>query len=79
MKTGARIDYKTLRKINPETARKTVLEYLKTNRNNIANTARVFGVNRLVVYDILQKEMEGDLKDRSKRPKKLSTTNLTRS
>ena len=28
-----RIDYKELRKINPETARTAVLEYLKTNPN----------------------------------------------
>jgi len=36
METGTRIDYKTLRKINPEAARIAVLEYLKTNRGNIA-------------------------------------------
>jgi transposase len=69
METGARIDYKQLRAINPETARKAVLEYLRTNNHNIANTARVFGINRPVIYDILKKEREGDLKDRSKRPK----------
>ena len=31
MKAGPRIDYKTLRKVNPETARPAVLEYLKTS------------------------------------------------
>jgi putative transposase len=31
--------------------------------------ARVFGVNRPVVYDILKKERQGDLKDRSKAPR----------
>jgi len=69
METGTRIDYKTLRKINPEAARIAVLEYLKTNGGNIASAARAFGINRPVVYDILRKEDEGDLKDRSKRPK----------
>ncbi len=69
MKTGARIDYKALRKINPEAARKAVLEYLNTNHHNIADAASVFGINRSVVYDILKKEKEGDLKDRSRRPK----------
>jgi transposase len=76
METGTRtclptgkIDYKQLRAINPEAARKAVLEYLKTNNHNIANAARVFGINRPVVYDILKKEKEGDLKDRSRRPK----------
>ena len=68
MKTGTRIDYKKLRAINPEAARKAVLEYLKTNNCNIADTARIFSINRPVVYDILEKEKERDLKDRSKRP-----------
>ena len=64
-----RIDYKQLRKINPEAARKAVLEYLKTNETNISRTARLFGINRTVVYDIIRKSEEGDLKDRSKVPK----------
>ena len=68
MSPGARIDYKTLRQINPEAARKAVLEYLKTNGGNKAEAARVFGVNRTVVYDILEKAEEGDLRDRSKTP-----------
>ena len=50
-----RIDYKQLRKVNPETARLAVLEYLKSNRHNISDAARVFGINRCVVYDILKK------------------------
>ena len=69
MSPGARIDYKTLRQINPEAARKAVLEYLKTNGGNKADAAKVFGVNRTVVYDILKKAAEGDLQDRPKRPK----------
>lgn len=69
MNPGLQINYKELRKISPETARKAVLEYLKTNRGNIAETTRLFGINRPVVYDILGKTQEGDLKDRSKAPK----------
>jgi len=69
METGTHIDYKSLRKINPEAARIAVLEYLKTNANNVSDTARVFGINRSVVYDILKKQKEEDLKDRLKRPK----------
>jgi len=46
-----------------------VIEYLKTNGHNIADTARVFRVNRTVVYDILAKSKEGNLKDRPKIPK----------
>lgn len=64
-----RIDYKTLRRVNPQAARQAVLEYLKTNRGNIADAARVFGINRPVVYDIKRKLNEGDLTDRSKAPK----------
>lgn len=69
MVSGTRIDYKTLRKINPEAARIAVLSYLKTNRGNIADTARAFGVNRPVIYDILSRQKEGNLTDRSNRPK----------
>lgn len=69
MSSGARIDYKALRQINPEAARKAVLEYLKTNGGDKADVARVFVVNRTVVYDILKKAAEGDLRDRPKTPK----------
>jgi len=54
-----------------------VLEYLKTNGRNIAQTARVFGIQRPVVYDLLKKNKEGDLKNRQKiskhQPNKTST------
>ncbi|OGD89375.1 hypothetical protein A3F45_00575 [Candidatus Curtissbacteria bacterium RIFCSPHIGHO2_12_FULL_41_17] len=71
MKGGTRmkIDYKALRKVNPQAARLAVLEYLRTNGNNIADCAQTFGIQRPVVYDIINKEKEGDLCDRSKAPK----------
>lgn len=69
MKPGPRIDYKALRKVNAETARLAVLEYLKTNGRNISDAARAFGINRSVVYDILRKQQEGDMRDRSRVPK----------
>lgn len=62
-----RIDYKALRKVNSEAARRAVMEYHKTN-GNISLAARLFGINRAVVYDIIQKDKEGDLKDRSRAP-----------
>src|SRR3990170_5919435 len=69
MKSTTRIPYKQLRKVNPEAARLAVIEYLKTNGGNISEAAKVFGVNRPVVYDIIAKQREGNLKDRSKAPK----------
>ena len=68
-RTGLLIDYKELRKINPATARQAVLEYLKGNGGNVSDAARVFGINRPVVYDIQRKQREGDLLDRSKAPR----------
>ena len=75
MRNGARtscqgvvIDYKCLRAINPEAARRAVLEYLRSCGHNVSRTASVFGINRPVVYDILRKEREGNLDDRSKVP-----------
>ena len=68
MQPGARIDYKSLRKINPEAARQAVLAYLESSGHNITETARVFGITRPVVYDILKKQGAGDLTDRSKAP-----------
>ena len=70
MPKGPQIDYKLLRKINPETARMAVLEYLSSNKNNIRKTAKVFGVQRLTVYDIIKKKKEANLKDRSKAPRR---------
>ena len=69
MNPGTRIDYKTLRKINPEAARQAVLEGLESNGGNVTEAARMFAINRSVVYDILKKQTEGDLRDRSKVPK----------
>jgi len=65
---GGKINYKVLRRINPEAARLAVIEYLKTNKGNISEAARVFGIQRTVVYDILKKEEEGDLRDQSRAP-----------
>ena len=46
---SGRIDYKELRGISPEAARRAVLEYLRTNKGNICQTARLFGINRPVL------------------------------
>jgi len=70
MSPGPLIDYKQLRRINPEAARQAVLEYLRSNSQNIAQAARAFGITRPVVYDILRKAAAGDLRDRPKTPRR---------
>ncbi len=65
---SGKIDYKELRRFNAEAARKAVLEYLKADAS-ISQTARMFGITRAVVYDILNKAKEGDLRDRSRAPR----------
>lgn len=67
-----KIDYKKLRKINPETARTAVLEYLSSNGGNVADCARAFSLQRAVIYDIIKKGRLGDLKDQSRAPKKVA-------
>ena len=69
MHPGHHIDYKQLRSINAETARQAVLEYLQSVGGNVSQTARVFGINRCVVYDILKKQAGGDLSDLPCTPK----------
>ncbi len=65
MRTGHRIpqlrgkiDYKQLRRINPQAARRAVIDYLKTNGHNISHTALTFGINRTVVYYELMRAIE---------------------
>jgi transposase len=63
-----KIDYKALRKINPEAARLAVVEYLHSNGGKVSDCADIFGIQRCVVYDIIKKNQEGNLADRSKAP-----------
>lgn len=66
-----RISYKALRSFSPEAARVAVLEYLASNGGNVSEVARVFGINRTVVYDTLKKGKQKNLRDRSKAPKNI--------
>jgi transposase-like protein len=59
MRAGVHIDYKTLRKLNPEAARRAVLEYLASCEHNVAETARAFGLTRATVYAICAKSEKG--------------------
>ena len=78
MQPGIRIDYKALRRINPEAGRRAVLEYLVSSGHNIAATARAFGITRPLVYDILANQQTGDLSDlartRRRQPAKTDPT-----
>jgi len=65
----ARIDYKELRKTSPEAARQAVLEYWRSNGHGVSSTARMFGIQRCVVCDILRKWAQGDLRDRPRTPR----------
>jgi len=53
-----------LRKINPETARAAVLEYLDSNGGNITDAAYVFSISRPIVYKIIRKKKEGNLQEK---------------
>ena len=66
---GVGIDYKALRKTSPEAARRAVVKCFTRNGHNVSAAARMFGINRCVVYDILGQWMEVDLRDRPKTPK----------
>jgi transposase InsO family protein len=70
MSPGTLIGYHALRAKNPAAARLAVLEYLGSNGGNKSDAARAFGITRAVVYDILRKQAEGDLSDRSRAPKR---------
>ena len=62
------IDYKRLRAVSPEAARQAVLGYLDHAGGNVAATARAFGINRTVVYDIRARARAGSLADRPRTP-----------
>ena len=62
------IDYKNLRSINPQAARQAVLDYLDSAGGNVSATARAFGIQRAVVYDIQRRARAGSLADRSFTP-----------
>lgn len=71
------MNYKILRKVNPEAARLAVLQYLSSNGGNISDCARVFGIQRLTIYDILKKDRSKSLKDHSKAPKTVANKTPT--
>jgi hypothetical protein len=68
MKTGKQQDvvlnYRTLYKSNPKTARTALMEIVRQT-NNISLTARMFGTSRKVVQLAIKKDRQGNLADYS--------------
>lgn len=68
MKTGQQLDvilnYYSLYKLNPETARSVMLEVF-TQTGNISKTARMFSTTRKVVQLAIKKKADGNLADGS--------------
>jgi len=69
MITGFHLNYNDLRKTNPKTARKAVLQILESCKGNVAKTAKILQTSRKTVYKVIQKQKTGDLNDKSKAPK----------
>ena len=68
MKTGQQLDvilnYQSLYKLNPETARSAMLEVF-SQTGNISKTARMFSTTRKVVQLAIKKNADGNLADKS--------------
>jgi transposase len=62
------IDYKRLRRLDPEAARQAVVDYHAWAGGNVSATAKAFAINRTVVYDILARSSAGSLADRPRTP-----------
>src|SRR3989344_4505789 len=81
MKNGQQSDvilnYSSLYKLNPQTARAALLEVFK-HTDNISQTARMFSTTRKVVQLAIRKERNGNLADNSHQVKKVhnKTSNL---
>lgn len=65
---GIHLDYQELRTISPKASRQAILQILKSNKGNVAHTARVLHTTRPTIYKALRKKEEGSLDDSSKRP-----------
>ena len=69
MITGIHLDYKELRGISPQAARRAILQVLKSVDGNITETARLLHTTRRTIYKALKKDEEGSLDDCSTAPK----------
>jgi len=65
MDNGIRLDYRELRTISPQAARRAILQILKANKGNVSKTARMLSITRRTVYKTLTKQKQGELDDLS--------------
>jgi len=66
---GIHLDYKELRGISPQAARRAILQVLKSVDKNVTETARLLHTTRRTIYKALKKDEEGNLDDSSTAPK----------
>jgi hypothetical protein len=69
MITGIHLDYKELREISPQAARRAILQVLKSVDGNVAECARLLHTTRRTIYKALKKDTAGNLNDSSTAPK----------
>jgi len=69
MIAGIHLDYKELRGISPEAARRAILQVLRSVNGNVAECARLLHTTRRTIYKTLQKQEKGSLADLSTAPK----------
>ena len=65
MESGIRLDYRELRMISPQAARRAILQILKANKGNVAKTSRELNITRRTVYKTIEKQKLGELDDLS--------------
>lgn len=66
---GIHLDYKELRGISPQAARRAILQVLISVDGNVAECARLLHTTRRTIYKTIHKEKEGSLDDNSTAPK----------
>ncbi len=69
MLTGIHLDYKQLREISPQAARKAILQVLKSTNGNVSQTAILLNTTRRTVYKAMHRSKSDDLSDITTAPK----------
>jgi len=69
MINGIHLDYKELRGISPQAARRAILQVLKSTDGNVASCARLLHTTRKTIYKAVRKKEDGNLDDTKTTPK----------